>query len=122
MSHARRKGKHVPSEPRPLTWSDLTPQAKLDAARNQIFEGLERFIEAKLELGAGTVEWVDQHSSPLGRRRHCKLARSGVLPSHKHGRRWLVRRSDLDTYLASHGTPTPDEATVANVLERILTR
>ena len=45
--------------------------------------------------------WLDQRSSPLGRRAHCTLARSGVLPARKVGRRWLVRRTDLDAIQAA---------------------
>ena len=44
-------------------------------------------------------EWVDQEQSPLGRRRHLALAKSGKLPASKVGRRVLIRRSAIDAYL-----------------------
>lgn len=47
--------------------------------------------------------WLDQTCSPLGRRLHCALARAGTLPARKMGRRWLVRRADLDAYILKHG-------------------
>jgi Helix-turn-helix domain len=46
--------------------------------------------------------YVDQHNSPLGARRHCRLVRSGELPGYRSGRRYLVRRADLDRYLEQH--------------------
>jgi len=47
--------------------------------------------------------WIDQTRSPLGRRLHCALARSGALPARKMGRRWLVRVADVDAYIEAHG-------------------
>ena len=47
--------------------------------------------------------WVDQRCSPLGRRLHCSLARRGALPARKLGRRWLVKRTVLEAYIAEHG-------------------
>ncbi|MFO0591876.1 MAG: helix-turn-helix domain-containing protein [Polyangiaceae bacterium] len=57
--------------------------------------------------------WVDQPCSPLGRRLHCSLARRGALPARKLGRRWLVKRTVVEAYIAEHGkaaepTPSPD--------------
>lgn len=45
--------------------------------------------------------WIDQESSPLGRRMHCSLARRGVLAARKVGRRWMVRRADLEAFIAA---------------------
>ena len=47
--------------------------------------------------------WVDQRCSPLGRRLHCALSRRGILPARKLGRRWLVKRADVETYIAEQG-------------------
>jgi hypothetical protein len=55
-------------------------------------------VHAKLAREAG-AEYVDQNQSPLGARLHCRLARSGTLPSYKAGRRILVRAADIDAYL-----------------------
>ena len=48
---------------------------------------------------------VDQDTSGLGRRMHARLCREGALPATKIGRRWLVRRADLDAYLAQASAP-----------------
>lgn len=52
-------------------------------------------------LKSGQDEWVDQKHSPLGRKRHLELARTGKLPSSKDGRRVLIRQSAIDAYLAA---------------------
>jgi hypothetical protein len=57
-------------------------------------------------------DWIDQRHSPLGRKLHCAEWRAGVLPGRKVHRRVLVRRRDLDTYVETHGLPSP--AHVAN--------
>ncbi|MFO0593585.1 MAG: helix-turn-helix domain-containing protein [Polyangiaceae bacterium] len=60
-------------------------------------------------------DWMDQGCSPLGRRLHCSLARRGALPARKLGRRWLVKRTVVEAYIAEHGKaaeppPSPDVA------------
>lgn len=67
----------------------------------------------KLEL-AQTEDLVDQARSPLGRRRHCQLVRSGAIPGRKVGRRWLARRADVEAFITKEGegpvpAPDPDE-------------
>ena len=45
--------------------------------------------------------WVDGRScAPLRRRKFLALIAAGELPAVADGRRWLVRRSDLDAFLA----------------------
>ena len=44
--------------------------------------------------------WVDQHESPLGSRQHIRLVRTGVLEGSRVGKRYLVRQSVIDAYLA----------------------
>ena len=67
------------------------------------------FVAAELGHARGAANasdaegWLDQSSSPLGRRTHCALARRGVLPARKVGRRWLVRKTDLEAFIAEHG-------------------
>jgi hypothetical protein len=64
------------------------------------------FVAAELReatSGQDAEPWLDQTCSPLGRRLHCALARSGALPARKMGRRWLVRRTDIDAYILKHG-------------------
>jgi excisionase family DNA binding protein len=64
-------------------------------------------------------EYFDQRNSPLGRRLHCRLARSGELPAYRSGRSILIKRSDVARYLEKHrveptapvvGTQDEDEA------------
>ncbi|MGH3430115.1 MAG: helix-turn-helix domain-containing protein, partial [Mycobacteriales bacterium] len=63
----------------------------------------------------------DQASSPLGRQRHLRLVRKGVLPGARDGRRVLVRRSDLDAYLESklRIKPIEDDEDVDAMFEAI---
>lgn len=49
-------------------------------------------------------DWIDQTNSPLGRRRHCELARNEAFPAHKEGRRWRARRTDVDAYIIASRT------------------
>lgn len=55
-----------------------------------------------LERAMGAPERYDQYNSPLGKRKHLRLAREGVLPSAKEGRQVFVTREDMDRYIASH--------------------
>lgn len=46
--------------------------------------------------------WVSAEDSPLGKRRTQQLCRNGTLKTaRKEGRRWFVRRSELDAYIES---------------------
>jgi hypothetical protein len=47
----------------------------------------------------GGTAYYDQGNSPLGRRQHLDLVRRGVLLGHKAGRKVLVRRDVVDTYV-----------------------
>lgn len=62
---------------------------------------VDRIADALEESSRGDA-WVDQRRSPLGRAKHLALAKSGVLPAAKEGRQVLVKRSDIDAYLAKH--------------------
>lgn len=81
----------------------LTPAAMRERALRMIAEGHALLTEAALAERGAANDWVDQRSSPLGRRRHLELARSGVLPSRKHGSKVLVRRDDLNDYIEREG-------------------
>lgn len=78
---------------------ELTPDARIDAAKRALVEAIDQLVEARLAKGAASSEWVDQTASPLGRRRHLDLVRRGVLRGVREGRRVLVRRADLEAYL-----------------------
>lgn len=49
---------------------------------------------------ASTDEYLDQSTSPLGRRRHINAVRSGALPGKQVGRLYLARRSDVETFIS----------------------
>lgn len=77
------------------------------------------------------AEWVDQHHSPLGRRRHCRLVREGKLPGSKVEGHVYVRRADLDAFLEKHAVvprapavtaEEREKAEVESVLRRALER
>ena len=56
--------------------------------------------------------YYSQHDSPLGRRRHLELARTGVRPRKKIGRLVLVPREAIHAYIDAHAPPEhalPDE-------------
>ena len=65
--------------------------------REALLYAAELICDAIEENGAG--DWVDQSSSPLGRKKHLALARAGTLKATREGRRVLVRRADIDAYL-----------------------
>jgi hypothetical protein len=74
------------------------------------------FVMAELRANANTDAepddaWIDQTRSPLGRRLHCALARSGALPARKVGRRWLVRCADVSAYIVEHGRAAEPSST-----------
>lgn len=69
-------------------------------------------------------DFVDQRESPLGSRLHCRLVRAGQLPGYRAGRRLLVKRRDIEQYLARHrvaptdpavGTQDEDDALLAGI-------
>lgn len=73
---------------------------------------------------SGTDEWVDQTRSPLGRKKHLRLAKTGVLPASKEGRKVLIRRSVIEAYLEKKRVITvdpeaDDEREVAKVLAMV---
>lgn len=101
----------------------LTPQAKIERGIRLQAEGQRLIIEGTIEERGASAEWVDQRSSPLGRRKHLALAREGKLPSQKHGSRVLVRRDDLNAYIEREGLGRGrrvDDEDVTDVVEGIL--
>jgi hypothetical protein len=68
-------------------------------------------------------EWLDQKTSPLGRRAHCEAARAGRLRAKKIGGRWLAKRADIDQYIEQYGSrpaaerpDMDDAAAIAEIL------
>lgn len=66
--------------------------------------------------------WLDQRTSPLGGRLHCRACSSGdVACARKVGRKWLARASAIDAYITAHGRPASSPASPpANDVEREL--
>lgn len=94
----------LPAGPRPGNTPthepDAHPSRTPDLAR--LVARLLAPLVAEELAGRAADDWIDQRSSPLGRRRHVELARAGAFPAHKEGRRWLVRRAELDAYIGGH--------------------
>jgi len=53
------------------------------------------------KLRAGE-DWIDQHHSPLGKRRHLAAARKGEIRGHRVGHLVLVQREEIDAYIRRH--------------------
>ncbi len=94
----------------------------MERAKRTIAEGVAELVEAKIAQGVAAGEWVDQNHSPIGKRRHLELARTGKVPSRKVGKQVLIRRTVLNDYLDREGIsrarPVEDED-VLDVVERI---
>lgn len=65
----------------------------------ELAEQIATLVVAKLRA-ADMPGWVDQASSPLGRRRHINAVRSGKLPGVRVGRRYLARQEDVARFVA----------------------
>lgn len=109
-----------------LAETTVPTEERILRAKRLLGEAVAELVSAHVSKGAASTEWVDQNDSPLGRRRHLDLVRTGVLPGKKDGRRVLVRRADLDAYLAVKpkappvGAAPEEEQTLDDVVRRIL--
>jgi len=82
--------------------TELPPAARKEMAARALISAVETFVSV-IERDVGQRdEWISQYDSPLGRRGHLKAVRTGALAGVKVGRRVLVRRSDVDSYLQKH--------------------
>ncbi len=81
---------------------ELTPRARRELAASALLVALDEYIRVAAEGRAAAEEWVDQHGSPLGKRAHLEAVRGGALRGVKHGRRVLVRRAELNSFLENH--------------------
>ena len=93
------------------------------AALDGLAQGLELALVnvRKLIQQPDPEEWIDQKRSPLGRRRHCELARRGVfLDARKSDGKWLVRRKELDAYIEAHPGPRRESNAEAEEAAEIL--
>jgi hypothetical protein len=98
-----------------------------ERALHRLRAGFREITQALSELIDGD-DWVDQRTSPLGRRQHCDAARSGRLRAKKLKGRWLARRADVDAYIEEHGLKPPvereeadDETAKAEILQFVRT-
>jgi excisionase family DNA binding protein len=76
----------------------LTREAQRELAGAALLAAIDRYLKVVIAERATADEWVDQETSPLGRRAYLKAVRRGDLKATKVGRRVLVRRSDLDAF------------------------
>lgn len=117
----RRIERRTLADPSPITLPPIAmapraqrPRVVADPSMASAFVAFARaiapFVAAELNEGAMAPadDWIDQHGSPLGRRLHCAAAREGRLAARKVGRRWLVRRTDLEAFIHAHRkAPSP---------------
>lgn len=68
----------------------------------ELLEAARRMRSTAPPANDNATEWLPVAASPLGKRKTLALARSGALESTKVGRKILVRRSSLETFLAAH--------------------
>jgi hypothetical protein len=80
----------------------LTPRARRELAAGALLAALDEYLREALVHLSAPSEWVDQLASPLGKRAHMEAVRRGDLRGVKHGRRILVRRAELNSFLESH--------------------
>jgi hypothetical protein len=103
----------------------LTPKARRELAAAALLSALDGYLRVILGDMTSANEWVDQHTSPLGKRLHMEAVRRGDLRGVKHGRRILVRRADLDSFLANRSArrrasaSDPDEATAERSADEV---
>jgi hypothetical protein len=92
----------------------MSDDSSAGAWRNGDFLGLLARLLApylKKELGIAAPPnhaggWISQYDSPLGRRRHLKLVREGVLPGKKVGRQVLVTTANMQKLIEGAGQQT----------------
>jgi hypothetical protein len=85
------------SSPEPRQTTAKTKDPTLAA----LIGGIEQWVRetVRAEIGHPSPDdWIDQHESPLGHRRHLDLVRRGTLPGRKDGKRVIVRRADIKAY------------------------
>jgi hypothetical protein len=80
----------------------LPPKLRRELAARALLGALDEYVREVVRVAVSEDDWIDQHASPLGKRAHLEAVRRGDLRGTKHGRRVLVRRSELDSFLESH--------------------
>lgn len=86
--------------------------------RAEVHAMLDKILDAALQQ---RTEYYDQTDSPIGRRAHLELARSGAVPSFRSKRKILIRRADLDAWLERQRRKiVPHEVDDDAAVERVL--
>lgn len=75
--------------------------------RKLFLELAEAFAE--VDTSSAGSEWIEQAASPLGRRAHLRLAKSGKVTVARVGRKVLIRRSDLEAYFKAETAKVIDD-------------
>jgi hypothetical protein len=76
------------------------PAASHDAALRAFADALAPYLAPHFDVKPrDEVSYFSQYDSPLGRKRHLELVRTGALPGNKVGRLVLVRREHVRTYI-----------------------
>ena len=88
-----------------------TPTLRREMAALALLKAIDTYVGVLLDTRTSDDEWVDQNASPLGKFPHMQAVKKGRLPGVKHGKLFLVRRTDLNSYLGKHSvkhrsTPT----------------
>lgn len=80
------------------------PHAALRALADALAPHLVRYLAPKVD---DSVSYFSQYDSPLGRKRHLELARTGQLPGYRVGRLVLVRRETVRAYIEGDAMDAP---------------
>ena len=90
-------------------------KALFDELFEQFADAVAEKIVQRMQSGPGT--YVDQSTSPLGRRRHIAAIRSGKLPGTRVGRQYLARAADVEAFVRSTHSEVDDSDPVDTVDE-----
>ncbi len=94
----------------------------MSALRVELYAAIDRIVDA-LEKAPRPDDWIDQEHSPLGKQKHIDKVRMGEIPGVRDGKQYLVRRSDLDAYLAKRkGDVRPLKTEASAAAEEAATR
>jgi hypothetical protein len=80
-----------------------------DTAFAQISEGLAG-LQQLLRTVTEHDRWIPHDELPIPKRLALSEIRARRLPARKVGKTWLIRASDFDTYVLTHGTEAPSKA------------
>lgn len=102
---------------------EMTPEELEERGQRLEREGRRLLIRAEVLRVLGPKDYYDQHTSPLGKRKHLELARSGKVASRKVRRSVLIRRDDLNAYIEKHGLARgrrEQDEDVDDIIDRVM--